>query len=147
MTTITHIIDYQAIQPINKTDATTFTIPDSPNKAILANIELKIPIKDSRNNRVELIATVGVKGITDISQILFRVFRNNIEIFHTQVSIRSTDSEQYYVETFQTINKNISCGIHEYTLTVENLTSAASADVIGPLTFSALAIGQGHNSY
>ncbi|HDR7471946.1 TPA: exosporium protein C, partial [Bacillus toyonensis] len=63
---MTHIIDYQAIQPINKTDATTFTIPDSPNKAILANIELKIPIKDSRDNRVELIATVGVKGITDI---------------------------------------------------------------------------------
>ena len=141
---MTHIIDYQATQPINKTGATTFVIPHSPNKAILANIKLKISRGDSHNNRVELIATVGVKGITDISQIVFRIFRDNTEIFNTQVGIESTDSEQYYVETFQAIDKDVSCGTHEYSLNVENLTSAASADVVGPLSFSGLAIGQDH---
>ncbi|ARJ22522.1 exosporium protein ExsC [Bacillus mycoides] len=141
---MTHIIDYQATQPINKTGETTFVIPHSPNKAILANIKLKISRSDSRNNRVELIAIVGVKGITDISQILFRIFRDNTEIFNTQVGIESTDSEQFYAQTFQAIDKDVSCGTHEYSLTVENLTNATSADVVGPLSFSGLAIGQDH---
>ncbi|ACK90060.1 hypothetical protein BAHan_3087 [Bacillus anthracis] len=147
VTNITHIIDYQGIQPINKTDATTFTIPNSPNKAILVNIELKIPLKYSRNNRIELITTIGFKSVTNRSQLFVRIFRNDIDIFNTQVSIGSTDYKQYSVETFQTIDKNVSSGIHEYTLTVENLTSDASADVIGPLSFSGLAIGQVYNSY
>ncbi|MEC0014607.1 exosporium protein ExsC, partial [Bacillus cereus] len=55
---MTHIIDYQATQPISKTGETTFAIPASPNKAILANLKLRISSRDSRNNRVELIATV-----------------------------------------------------------------------------------------
>ena len=108
MTNITHIIDYQGIQPINKTDATTFTIPNSPNKAILVNIELKIPLNYSRNNRVELITTIGFKSVTNRSQLFVRIFRNDIDIFNTQVSIGSTDYKQYSVETFQTIDKNVS---------------------------------------
>lgn len=139
---MTHIIDYQATQPINKTNETTFAIPASPDKAILATIKLKFSRRDSSNNRVELIATVGVKGITGISQVLFRIFRDNIEIFNTQVGIESTDSEQFYAQTFQAIDQDVSCGTHKYSLTVENLTSAASADVVGPLSFSGLAIGQ-----
>ncbi|MGE6363623.1 exosporium protein ExsC [Bacillus paramycoides] len=141
---MTHIIDYQATQPINKTGETTFTIPHSPKKAILAKIKLKISKRDSRNNRVELIATVGVEGITGISQILFRIFRDDTEIFNTQVGIESTDSEQFYAQTFQAIDQDVSRGTHKYSLTVENLTSAASADVVGPLSFSGLAIGQDH---
>ncbi|HDR8183852.1 TPA: exosporium protein C [Bacillus thuringiensis] len=142
MTNTTHIIDYQATQPLNRTNETTFAIPNSPDKAILANLKLRISSRDSRNNRVELIATVGVKGITDISQILFRIFRDNTEIFNTQVGIESTDSEQFYAQTFQAIDQDLNCGTHVYSLTVENLTSGASAEVVGPLSFSALAIGQ-----
>ena len=77
---MTHIIDYQATQPISKTGETTFAIPSSPNKAILANLKLRISSRDSRNNRVELIATIGVEGITGTSQVLFRIFRDNIEV-------------------------------------------------------------------
>lgn len=126
----------------SKTGETTFAIPASPNKAILANLKLRISSRDSRNNRVELIATIGVEGITETSQVLFRIFRDNIEIFNAQVGIESTDSEQFYVQTFQAIDQNVSSGTHEYSLTVENLTSGASAEVVGPLSFSALAIGQ-----
>ena len=39
---MTHIIDYQATQPISKTGETTFVIPASPDRAILANLKLKI---------------------------------------------------------------------------------------------------------
>ncbi|MGE7890812.1 exosporium protein ExsC [Bacillus cereus] len=139
---MTHIIDYQATQPISKTGETTFAIPASPDRAILAKIKLKISRRDARNNRVELIATVGVEGITEISQALFRIFRDNVEIFNTQVGIESTDSEQFYAQTFQAIDQDVSCGTHEYSLTVENLTSGTSAEVVGPLSFSGLAIGQ-----
>lgn len=59
VTNMTHIIDYQATQPINKTGETTFVIPHSPNKAILANIKLKISRKDSRDNRVEFCYSWG----------------------------------------------------------------------------------------
>ncbi|MED2126532.1 exosporium protein ExsC [Bacillus thuringiensis] len=127
---------------MSKTDATTFAIPYSPNKVILANLKLRISSRDSRNNRVELIATVGVEGITEISQVLFRIFLDNIEIFNTQVGIESTNSEQFYVQTFQATDQNVSSGTHEYSLTVENLISSASTEVAGPLSFSALAIGQ-----
>ena len=113
----------------------------SPNKVILANLKLRISSRDSRNNRVELIATVGVEGITEISQVLFRIFLDNIEIFNTQVGIESTNSEQFYVQTFQATDQNVSSGTHEYSLTVENLISSASTEVAS-LSFSALAIGQ-----
>lgn len=105
-------------------------------------MKLRIPSRDSRNNRVELIATIGVDGITGTSQVLFRIFRDNIEIFNTQVGFESTDSEQFYVQTFQAIDQNVGSVTHEYSLTAENLTSGASAEVVGPLSFSALAIGQ-----
>ncbi|GAB6549555.1 exosporium protein ExsC [Bacillus mobilis] len=139
---MTHIIDYQATQPLSKTGETTFVIPASPDRAILANLKLKISKRDARNNRVELIATVGIEGITNIAQILFRIFRDNTEIFNTQVGIESTGSEQFYTQTFQAIDQNVGSGTHQYSLTVENLTSGASAEVVGPLSFSALAIGQ-----
>jgi hypothetical protein len=134
------ILDYQAVQPISKTGDTTFVIPFTPSRATLASIQIGIPTNSSFNNQVQLIASVGVKGITNISQVLFRIFRDGQEIFNTQVGIESTDSEQYYIQTFQAIDSNISAGCHIYTLTVENLTAGASADVVGPLTFSGLAI-------
>ncbi|EJS62421.1 exosporium protein C [Bacillus cereus] len=138
---MTHIIDYQATQPINKVHQQTFEIPHSPNRATLASLQLRISRRDSHDNRVELIGTVGVQGIRETAQILFRIFRDNIEIFNTQAGIESTDSEEFYIETFQAIDRNLSSGSHVYTLTVENLTSIARADIVGPLSFSALAIG------
>ncbi|MGQ0422830.1 hypothetical protein ACT4US_34250, partial [Bacillus sp. HC-Mk] len=63
---------------------------------------------------------IGVEGITETSQVLFRIFRDNIEIFNAQVGIESTDSEQFYVQTFQAIDQNVSSGTHEYSLTIES---------------------------
>lgn len=76
---------------------------------------------------------------------MFRIFRDDREIFNTQVGIESTDSEQFYAITFQAIDTNLRSGSHVYTLTVENLTPNARADVVGPISFSGLAIGQNHD--
>ncbi|MFD3450016.1 hypothetical protein ACFDTO_36180 [Microbacteriaceae bacterium 4G12] len=142
---MTHIIDFQATQPTSRVNERTFEIPHSPTQLNLACIKLRIPKIDSHDNRVELIGTVGVKGITGIAQILFRIFRDGVEIFNAQAGIESADSEQFYIETFQAIDKNLRCGTRVYTLTVENLTNNTRADVVGPVSFSGLAIGQNHD--
>lgn len=76
---------------------------------------------------------------------MFRIFCDNIEILNTQVGIESTDSEQFYAITFQAIDKNLRSGSHVYTLTVENLTPNTRTDVVGPISFSGLAIRQNHD--
>ncbi|AUM64342.1 MULTISPECIES: hypothetical protein [Brevibacillus] len=139
------ILDYNATQPLDRFDvAQSFTINSTPNRTDLANIKIRIPHSCAVPNRVELVATVGVRGITNISQILFRIFRDGIEIFNTLVGIESTDSEQNYVVTFQAIDSNVRSGCHVYSLTAENLAPDTRADVVGPISFSGLAIQTRH---
>lgn len=139
---MTHIIDFQATQPRNKTDAGQATlILHTPQKNKVAQLRVNIPHRDSRDNTVELIATVGVEGITNIAQIVFRIWRDTTQIFNTQVGIESTGSEQFYAITFQAIDQNLKSGNHVYTLTAENITPDAEAAIVGPVSFSALAIG------
>jgi len=87
-----------------------------------------------------LVATAGVRGVTGIAQILFRVFRDGIEIFNTLQGIESAGSEQNYVVTFQAEDRNVRAGTHVYTVTAENLTANTRADIVGPISFSGLAV-------
>jgi len=89
---------------------------------------------------VDLVATVGVRGVTGIAQILFRVFRDGREIFNTLQGIESTGSEQNYAVTFQAEDRNVRSGAHVYTVTAENRTANTRADVVGPISFSGLAV-------
>ncbi len=98
-------------------------------------------MRDADDNRVELVASVGVRGITGIAQILFRIFRDGREIFNTLQGIESAGSEQNYVVTFQGIDSGVS-GHHTYVLTAENRTPGTTANVVGPISFSGLAIRQ-----
>lgn len=132
------ILDYQAKQPRSFANRATATrIPQSPNRLTLT---LPIRITSIRSNKVELIASVGVRGVTGISQILFRIFRDGREIFNTIQGIESTGSEQNYILTFQAIDFNVPIGTHRYSLTAENIQANTTAEVIGPVSFSALAI-------
>ena len=88
------IIDYQAAQPIRRfTPSRPTTIPRSPLRVSLATIRIRIP-SGATINRVELIATVGVHGVTGIAQILFRIFRDGSEIFNTQVGVESDPNQK-----------------------------------------------------
>ncbi|MBP0723668.1 exosporium protein C [Bacillus sp. RG28] len=136
------VLDYQATQPLNGFDpGIAFPIPQTPDSALLASIQINIPSSSSMNNRVELISTVGVEGITNIAQIVFRIFRNGLEIYNTQVGAESAGSEINYAFTFQAIDLNLSSGTNSYQLTAENITPNTQANIIGPVSFSALAIG------
>ncbi|MFF2754035.1 exosporium protein C [Psychrobacillus sp. NPDC058041] len=135
------ILDYQATEPLSTFNPdNAFTIPQAPFKVLLASIQINIPSTASRNNRVELVSSIGVTGITNISQVVFRIFRNGKEIFNTQDGVESAGSEINYVFTFQAIDSNLTSGANFYQLTAENITPNTQANVVGPISFSGLAI-------
>ena len=134
------ILDKAAVQPRRRFNlANSVIIRRSPARSRLATITLLIP-KNSQRNRVDLVATVGVRGVTGIAQILFRIFRDGKEIFNTQQGIESAGSEQNYAVTFQAEDRNVRSGTHVYTVTAENRTANTRADVVGPISFSGLAV-------
>jgi len=137
---LAQILDKAAVQPRRRFNlANSLIIRRSPARSRLATIILRIPV-NSRPNRVDLVATVGVRGVTGIAQVLFRIFRDGREIFNTQQGIESAGSEQNYAVTFQAEDRNVSAGAHVYTVTAENLTANTRADVVGPISFSGLAV-------
>ncbi len=119
------IIDYQATEPISKVNNNApIAIPHSPAHVILASIHINIPRWDANKNHVELIATVGVRGLSGTSQILFKIFRDGQEIFRAQEGVESDPtSEVNYIATFQAIDMNVGRGSHLYQLTAENITN------------------------
>ncbi|WP_026074412.1 hypothetical protein [Brevibacillus massiliensis] len=136
------VLDYRAVEPRRRFNrATAFVIPRTPRRVRLATLRVTIPTS-ARRNKVELIATVGVRGVTGIAQIVLRIFRDGREIFRTRQGVESAGSEQNYVITFQAIDFNLAAGTHVYRLTAENAAAGTRADVVGPVSFSALAIRQ-----
>lgn len=140
-----HIIDYQATEPLRRVNNNNpIDIPHSPRRIVLATIRITIPRRDAFHNHVELIGTVGIRGIKETSQILFRVFRDGVEIFRAQEGVESdSSSEVNYIVTLQDIDTNVGQGSHLYQLTAENITNGAEAAVVGPISFSGLAISDG----
>jgi len=138
---LVRILDKAAVQPRRRFNlARSFIIRRSPARSRVASIRIRIPEMNAQPNRVELVATVGVRGVTGIAQILFRIFRDGTEIFNTRQGIESAGSERNYAVTFQAIDRNVRSGSHLYTVTAENLTANARADVVGPVSFSGLAV-------
>ncbi|MGE7998292.1 exosporium protein C [Lysinibacillus sp. NPDC093190] len=135
------VLDYQATEPLSTFNPeTAFPIPQAPFRVLLASIQINIPGTASRNNNVELLASVGVTGVTNISQLVFRIFRNGKEIYNTQNGAESTGSEQNYIFTFQAIDSNLVAGANFYQVFVENITPNTQANIVGPISFSGLAI-------
>lgn len=136
------IIDYRATEPISMVNNNNpIAIPHSPQRIVLASICINIPRRNKHENRVELIATLGLRGLIGTSQILFKIFRDDVEIFRAQEGIESDpESEVNYIVTFQAIDKNVGRGNHLYQVTAENMTPGTEAAVVGPISFSGLAI-------
>jgi hypothetical protein len=139
-----HIVDYQATEPIRRVNNNNpITITHAPKKLVLASIRITIPKMNANKNHVELIATVGVRGIDETSQILFKIFRDGKEIYRAQEGIESDPtSEVNYIVTIQAIDTNVGEGSHHYQLAVENITVGTEAAVVGPISLSGLAIAK-----
>jgi hypothetical protein len=83
---------------------------------------------------VELIATVGTET-SELQHILYTIYRDGVKIFDTRQGTQNIETT-----TFQAIDFNLSPGKHVYKLTVEVLEDTSTSKVVGPLSFSALAI-------
>ncbi|TVX88408.1 exosporium protein C [Paenibacillus agilis] len=141
MVSAVRILDKATSQPRSRFNlGSATTIRRSPGRTQLATIRIRIPSVKSQPNRVELVASVGVRGVTGIAQVLFRIFRDGREIYNTLQGIESSGSEQNYIVTFQAIDRNVKSGSHVYTVTAENQTANTKAVIVGPISFSGLAV-------
>lgn len=136
------ILDYKASVPNSTASSTLITVPLSPSNVQLADLGLFLTPPVPMPNRVRLIATVGIQNLSNtIQQVVFRVFRDGNPIFSTQQGLEPPDDEQFYTVSMQALDFNVPSGFHVYTLTVERLTATAGDVVVGPITFTCLAIG------
>lgn len=106
----------------------------------IASVTIVLDSTAPTNNRVELNATVGVAGTSGVAQVIFRIFRDGVQIFVTQQGIQ-TANELFYAIRMTTADFNVPSGAHVYSLTVERSTGGSTASVAGPIALSALALG------
>ncbi|GIP23477.1 exosporium protein C [Paenibacillus sp. J22TS3] len=131
------ILAYGTNVPTPITDGAAITIPLTPAGQGISLVRITVP--PVANNRVELVATVGFRGDTGTGSVLFRIFRDGREIYYARQGFEA-GFEKYYLTTQQAIDSNVAAGTHDYVLSVELLNAGTAATVIGPITFSALAI-------
>lgn len=136
------IIDFQATEPVQRVNQIRpIRIPHSSRNLELATLSIRIPRRDAFRNQVQLTTTVGVRGVSDTSQLIFRIFRDGREIFRAQQGVEADlNSEQNYIVNFQAIDMDLGEGSHLYQVTAENITFGAEAVVVGPISFSALVV-------
>ncbi len=136
------IIDFQATEPVQRINQIRpIRIPHSSRNLELATLSIRIPRRDAFRNQTKLMTTVGIRGVSDTSQILFRIFRDGREIFRAQQGLEADlASEQNYIVTFQAIDMDLGEGAHLYQVTAENITFGAEAVVVGPISFSVMVV-------
>lgn len=135
------ILDFKASEPANgQTGFTPVAIPVAPIAPVqLADLGISLSFSPPAptTNRVELVATVGVRA-SAASQLRFRILRDGSEIFNTVEGVESF--EGFYTVTFETIDFNVPLGFHTYTLDAQIISATGNAQVVGPITFSGLAV-------
>ena len=133
------VIDYKSSVPSSVAGGGVIAIPTGTPVQI-ADLGVYITPSSARPNRVELIATVGVRALVGISDQVFYILRDGVIIFTAQQSANAATATDQ-TATVQTIDFEVSNGFHVYTLQVQNVVAGTTSEVLGPITFSALALG------
>lgn len=135
------ILDFKASEPANGPIA-PIPIPVAPVAPVpLADLGIFLSVSPPApaSNRVELVATVGVQALTGTLRIQFRILRDGSEIFNTVQGVESA-FESFWTVTFETVDFYVPLGFHTYTVNAQLITGG-TAQVVGPITFSGLAVG------
>ncbi|CAH0122448.1 MULTISPECIES: exosporium protein C [unclassified Paenibacillus] len=127
-------IDYNASVPTPVSGGVAIPVPITPAGVGIASFRLTVP---GVPNFVDLKAVVGVRGDTGVSDVLLRIFRDTNVIYYVRQGIES-GFEKYYSVPVQFTDANVAPGVHDYTLSIENLSAGTSATVIGPIAFSGI---------
>jgi hypothetical protein len=136
--TIVRLLDYQANQPLGTVIAKAIIIPNTP--VTLATLSIAIPKRAALKNRVELLATTGIRGDKGIARIKFKIRHVKVRNVVTAIQEIRSSKKGSDVVTLQGIDFDIPSGIHRYVLTAENIARGTAAEVVGPISFSALAV-------
>ncbi|SFS94990.1 hypothetical protein [Marininema halotolerans] len=140
------ILDYNASVPRSvQVPGSRLTIPSSPDRLQVAGTGVYLPSTSTRANRVQLQGTIGClfEGSSNVtySQLLIRIFRDGGEIFNAPYSLIPVGLNNFFTISIQTIDFNLNSLFHVYSMTIESLDFVGTPGlVVGPITFSALAI-------
>ncbi|WP_178025183.1 hypothetical protein [uncultured Paenibacillus sp.] len=93
----------------------------------------------SLTNRVELKATIGVEALSDTPNVLVRIWRAGTEIFYGLVELENVFNDWGLISVHMV--EHAPLGVQNYQLIVENQDNNSTARVVGPIVFSATAIG------
>ncbi|WP_151734400.1 exosporium protein C [Paenibacillus tengchongensis] len=136
------ILDYNATVVTPITNGVNFPIPISPAGREIAVTSVYIDPANPAHypNKVELKATIGVEAQLDTPNVLVRIWRAGSEIFYGLVELENFYNDWGLI-SLHMVDINAPAGTQNYQLIVENQDTNAQARVVGPVIFSAMAIG------
>lgn len=136
------LLDYNAhvVTPI--TNGVSIPVPISPAGVQIAGVGVYIDpaVPAHFPNKVELKATIGVDIPLDFPNILVRIWRAGTEIFYARAEYAEVIVDDGII-SLHMVDVNVPAGVQNYQLIVENQDPNSTAVVVGPVIFSAMAIG------
>lgn len=140
------LLDFKASEPSSTTGGASilpggqvvpFTLTTSTTPLALA--DLGIFLSAGPQNRVELLANVGVNAdtIAATATLTFTITRDGTTIFTATRTIATTTTGAQFVFAFQPIDFNVAAGFHTYVVQV--VSNVAGVIVNGPISFTGAA--------
>ncbi|UQZ32486.1 hypothetical protein C2I18_02300 [Paenibacillus sp. PK3_47] len=138
------ILDYNASVVTPITNGVNLPVPISPAGREIAAVAVYIDPADPAHypNKVELKATIGVDipVLGEFPNILIRIWRAGSEIFYALAEYEEEFNDDGII-SLHMVDINVPAGVQNYQLIVENQDADSQVVVVGPVIFSALAIG------
>ncbi|HEY2495406.1 MAG TPA: hypothetical protein VGI33_21175 [Paenibacillus sp.] len=136
------IIDYNATVVTPIANGVNIPIPTTPVGVSIATTSVFIDPANpaSSTNKVELTATFGYRSLTGAPEVIVRLWRAGTEIYYALAGDAFDSVDEFSLVSLQMI-EHAPLGTQNYQLIVENRNAASTATVIGPITFTAIAIG------
>lgn len=136
------LLDYNATVVTPIANGVNIPIPTIPVGISIATTSVFINPTDpaSFTNKVELTATFGYRSIVGEPEVIVRLWRAGTEIYYALAGDAFNGIDEFSLVSLQMI-ETAPLGTQNYQLIVENRNPASSARVIGPITFTAIAIG------
>ncbi|MBW4839549.1 MAG: hypothetical protein KZY74_09130 [Paenibacillaceae bacterium] len=134
------ILDYNSTVVTPVTNGVNIPIPVVGGVQIAAvSVYIDPANPASATNRVELKATIGVEALSDTPNVLVRIWRAGTEIFYGLVELEDAFNDWGLISVH--FVEHAPLGVQNYQLIVENQDNNSTARVVGPIVFSAMAIG------
>ncbi|MFM9278353.1 hypothetical protein [Paenibacillus jiagnxiensis] len=134
------VINYGATVVTPITNGVNIPIPVQGGQQIAAVSVFIDPANPaSFSNRVEIKGSIGVEALEGTPEILVRILRAGKEIYYGLVELENVFNDFDIINVLMV--EGAPLGVQNYQLVVQNLDRFSRARVIGPIVFTATAIG------